>query len=59
MAMSKSKGTNNQYSCSIRTTELHTPRAFLHLSHTLSIIIHTLLAGAYAEADVVKREQRG
>lgn len=34
---------------------VYAPHAFLHLSHTISFIIHNSL-DAYAEADVVKRE---
>lgn len=39
-----------------KRTHQYTRHAFLHLSHILSIVIHISLGGAYAEADVVKRE---
>ncbi len=46
--------------CSCRSGNKKRTRAvyvLLHLSLTLSFIIHISLGGAYAEADVVKREQ--
>lgn len=44
------------YSCRKEKRTEYAPHAFLHLSHTISFIIHNSL-GTYAEADVVKREQ--